>query len=267
VKAAIEWQVDRFILISTDKAVNPTNAMGVSKRCCELILQALAAEVTPAFGPLWGSQPSAKIERKTQLVMVRFGNVLGSSGSVVPHFRNQIAQGGPITLTHKDIIRYFMTIPEAAQLVMQAGGMADQKVNDSLHGKGAEVYVLDMGDPVKIYDLARRMVELSGFRVKDNDFTSGDIAIDVIGLRPGEKLYEELLIGNNPQKTQHPRIMKANEKYLPWEELTPWLSALKVAAENADVLMMRTLFKKLVPEYIPENRIADWVYNEQLKKW
>jgi len=265
-KVAIEWQVDRFILVSTDKAVNPTNAMGASKRCCELILQALAEEVNPAFEPLWGAQPSVHVERKTQLAMVRFGNVLGSSGSVVPYFRNQITQGGPITLTHKDVIRYFMTIPEAAQLVMQTGAMAGQELRDSIDGKSAEVYVLDMGEPVKIYDLARRMVELSGLRVKDDDFPSGDIAIKVVGLRPGEKLYEELLIGNNPQKTQHPRIMKASEEYLPWDELTPWLSSLKVAADNSDVLMIRTLFKNLIPEYMPEKKVTDWVYNEQLKK-
>ena len=265
-KVAIECQVDRFILVSTDKAVNPTNAMGASKRCCELILQALAAEVNPAFESLWGGQPSLHVERKIQLAMVRFGNVLGSSGSVVPYFRNQITQGGPITLTHKDVTRYFMTIQEAAQLVMQVGAMAGKELRDSIYGKGAEVYVLDMGEPVKIYDLARRMIELSGFRVKDDDFPSGDIVIKVVGLRPGEKLYEELLIGNNPQKTQHPRIMKASEEYLPWDELTPWLSSLKAAADNSDVLTIRTLFKNLIPEYIPEKKVADLVYNEQLKK-
>ena len=265
-KVAIECQVDRFILISTDKAVNPTNAMGASKRCCELILQALAAEVKPAFGPLLGSQQSVSMVRKTQFSMVRFGNVLGSSGSVVPYFRNQITQGGPITLTHKEVIRYFMTIPEAAQLVMQTGAMASQELRDSFDEKGAEVYVLDMGKPVKIYDLARRMVELSGLSVKDDDLPSGDIAIKVIGLRPGEKLYEELMIGNNPQKTQHTRIMKAMEDYLPWDKLTPWLSSLKAAADNSDVLTIHTLFKNLIPEYIPEKKVADWVYNEEMKK-
>ncbi len=263
VKVAIEWQVDRFVLVSTDKAVKPTNAMGASKRCCELILQALAAEVQPAFGPLLSGQQSVRTEHKTQLSMVRFGNVLGSSGSVVPYFRNQIKQGGPITLTHKDVVRYFMTIPEAAQLVLQTGAMAGQELRDTIEEKCAEVYVLDMGEPVKIYDLARRMVELSGLRVKDDDFPSGDIAIKVIGLRPGEKLYEELIIGNNLQKTQHTRIMKAREEYLPWDELTPWLSSLKAAAENSDVLMIRTLFKNLIPEYIPEKKVADLIYNEQ----
>jgi FlaA1/EpsC-like NDP-sugar epimerase len=213
-----------------------------------------------------GGKASAQIERKTQLAMVRFGNVLGSSGSVVPYFRNQIMQGGPITLTHKNVIRYFMTITEAAQLVMQTGAMADQGMSDSIDGKGAEVYILDMGEPVKIYDLARRMVGLSGLRVKDDDFPSGDIVIEVVGLRPGEKLYEELLIGNNPQKTQHPRVMKASEKYLPWNELAPWLSTVKAAADNADISMILTLFKNFIPEYIPENKIADWVYKEQMKK-
>jgi FlaA1/EpsC-like NDP-sugar epimerase len=265
-KVAIECQVDRFILVSTDKAVNPTNAMGASKRCSELILQALATEVNPAFEPLWGDKPSVHVDHKIQLAMVRFGNVLGSSGSVVPYFRDQIMQGGPITLTHKEVIRYFMTIEEAAQLVMQTGAMAGQEQRKSIDEKSAEVYVLDMGEPVKIYDLARRMVELSGLRVKDDDFPSGDIVIKVIGLRPGEKLYEELLIGNNPQKTQHPRIMKASEEYLPWDELMSCLSSLKAAAEINDVLMIRTLFKKLIPEYIPEKEIVDWVYKEKVNK-
>jgi len=265
-KVALEWQVDRFVLISTDKAVNPTNAMGASKRCCELILQGLAAEVKPAFDPLLGSQKSEPSVRKTQFSMVRFGNVLGSSGSVVPYFRNQITQGGPITLTHKEVVRYFMTIQEAAQLVMQTGAMASQEMKNSIDGKGAEVYVLDMGKPVKIYDLARRMVELSGLSVKDDDFPSGDIAIKVIGLRPGEKLYEELMIGNNPQKTQHIRIMKAMEEYLPWNKLTPLLSSLKAAIDNSDVLVIRTLFKNLIPEYIPEKKVADWIYIEEMKK-
>ena len=265
-KVAMEYHVDRFILVSTDKAVNPTNAMGASKRCSELILQALAAEIKPTFASLLNGQTDINVENKVKFAMVRFGNVLGSSGSVVPYFRNQIKKGGPITLTHKDVIRYFMTIPEAAQLVIQTGAMAGQELKGSINGKNAEVYVLDMGEPVKIYDLARRMVELSGLRVKEKDFPLGDIAIKVIGLRPGEKLYEELLIGNNPQQTHHPRIMKASEEYLPWDELKPWLSNLKSAAHNSDVLMIRTLFKNLIPEYMPEKKIADWVYNEQHNK-
>ena len=290
-KVAIERQVERFILISTDKAVNPTNAMGASKRCCELVLQALAAEQNPSFEPMWDGKPSAQIPRTTQLAMVRFGNVLGSSGSVVPYFRQQIAQGGPITLTHQDIIRYFMTIPEAAQLVMQTGAMAggsfladgsymaggaskgigagisaDRIGGDGRVSSEAEVYVLDMGEPVKIIDLARRMVELSGFRVKDENSPEGDIAIEVVGLRPGEKLYEELLIGNNPQTTQHPRIMKANEKFLPWSELQPMITTLRIAAVNGDVMMIRSMLQQLVPEYQPDEKVVDWVYREQISE-
>ena len=273
-KVAIERQVERFILISTDKAVNPTNAMGASKRCCELVLQALAAEQNPSFEPMWDGRPSAQIPRTTQLAMVRFGNVLGSSGSVVPYFRQQIAQGGPITLTHQDITRYFMTIPEAAQLVMQAGAMAGGPSKgigagisaDRVGGDGseAEVYVLDMGEPVKIIDLARRMVELSGFRVKTENSPEGDIAIEVVGLRPGEKLYEELLIANNPQATQHPRIMKANEKFSPWSELQPMITTLRIAAVNGDVMMIRGMLQQLVPEYQPDEKVVDWVYSEQV---
>jgi FlaA1/EpsC-like NDP-sugar epimerase len=285
-KVAIERQVERFILISTDKAVNPTNAMGASKRCCELILQALAAEQNPSFEPIWQGKPSVQIPRTTQLAMVRFGNVLGSSGSVVPYFRQQIAHGGPITLTHHDIIRYFMTIPEAAQLVMQTGAMAGGSlladdacmadatskdigtdISDCREGKAsseAEVYVLDMGEPVKIIDLACRMVELSGFRVKDENSPEGDIAIEVVGLRPGEKLYEELLIGNNPQTTEHPRIMKAKEKFLPWSELQPMITTLRIAAVNGDVMMIRSMLQQLVPEYQPDQNVVDWVYKEQI---
>jgi len=229
-------------------------------------LQALAAEAKPVFDPLWGIHQNVPVVRKTQFSIVRFGNVLGSSGSVVPYFRNQIKNGGPITLTHKDITRYFMTIPEAAQLVMQTCAMAGQELRDTVNRKGAEVYVLDMGEPVKIYDLARRMVELSGLSVMDDDFPSGDIAIKVIGLRPGEKLFEELIIGNDTQKTKHTRIMKAIEGYLPWGELTPWLSKLKAAVDNSDVLMIRTLFENLIAEYIPEKKVVDWIYNEQQKK-
>jgi FlaA1/EpsC-like NDP-sugar epimerase len=276
-KVAIERQVERFILVSTDKAVNPTNAMGTSKRCCEMILQALAAEQNPSFEPMWDGKPSTQISCTTQLAMVRFGNVLGSSGSVVPYFRQQIAQGGPITLTHQDITRYFMTIPEAAQLVMQTGAMAGNSnkdigtgimaeisdCRDGRLGREAEVYVLDMGEPVKIIDLARRMIELSGFRVKDENTPEGDIAIEVVGLRPGEKLYEELLIVNKPQTTQHPRILKANEKFLPWSELQPKISTLRIAAMNGDVMMIRSMLQQLVPEYRPDEKVVDWVYREQ----
>jgi len=274
-KVAIERQVDCFILVSTDKAVNPTNAMGASKRCCELILQALAVEENLLFEPLWDGNHAVQIPCTTRLAMVRFGNVLGSSGSVVPYFRQQIAQGGPITLTHQNIIRYFMTIPEAAQLVMQTGAMAAglsnrngadiaDDMSDYRIGSGAEVYVLDMGQPVKIIDLAHRMVELSGFSVKDENTPEGDIAIEVVGLRPGEKLYEELLIGNNPQSTMHPRIMKANENFLPWCELQPIITTLRIAAMNGDVMMIRSIFEKLLPEYKPDVKVVDWVYKEQV---
>jgi len=200
---------------------------------------------------------------------------------VVPYFRQQIAQGGPITLTHQDIIRYFMTIPEAAQLVMQTGAMAGNSckaggaskgigagvsagIRDSRVSSEAEVYVLDMGEPVKIIDLARRMVELSGFRVKDENSPEGDIAIEVVGLRPGEKLYEELLIGNNPQATQHPRIMKANERFVPWSELQPMITTLRIAAVNGDVMMIRSMLQMLVPEYQPDENVVDLVYREQM---
>ena len=256
-KVAIEQQVPKFILISTDKAVNPTNIMGSSKRGCELILQALVAERAPLFEPLGDDMPAKQLERKTHLSMVRFGNVLGSSGSVVPMFRKQIQNGGPITLTHQDIIRYFMTIPEAAQLVMQAGAMSGE-------GNAAEVFVLDMGEPVKIHDLARRMVELSGLRLKDEKCPEGDIEIKITGLRPGEKLYEELLIGNNPMPTQHSRIMKANEELIPWGELQSQLHTLQIATENNDVEMIRSLLEQLIDGYQPEEQIVDWVYREQL---
>ena len=273
-KVAIERQVERFILISTDKAVNPTNAMGASKRCCELILQALAAEKSPSFEPIWDGKPSVEVLRTTKFSTVRFGNVLGSSGSVVPHFRQQITKGGPITLTHPDIIRYFMTIPEAAQLVMQAGAMTggaskgigvgiSNHESDNRFSSTAEVYVLDMGEPVKIIDLAHRVIELSGFRVKDENSPEGDIAIEVVGLRPGEKLYEELLIGNNPQSTQHPRIIKANENFLPWSELQPMITTLRIAAVNGDVMMIRSMLQLLVSEYQPDENVVDWVYREQ----
>jgi len=271
VKVAIERQVERFILVSTDKAVNPTNAMGASKRCCELVLQALAAEKVPCFEPMWQGRFSSQGPCNTQLAMVRFGNVLGSSGSVVPHFRQQIAQGGPITLTHKDIIRYFMTISEAAQLVMQTGAMAGDRSkglgvgnNNDKDSSEAEVYVLDMGEPVKIIDLARRMVELSGFRVKDEKSPEGDIALKIVGLRPGEKLYEELLIGSNPQSTQHPRVIKANEKFMPWCELQPIITTLFAAAANGDVMMIRDMLQRVVPEYRPNEQVVDWVYREQI---
>ena len=235
-QAALEAGVSDFVLISTDKAVRPTNVMGASKRLAEMVLQALAA-----------TNPGTKFS------MVRFGNVLGSSGSVVPKFRQQIRDGGPITLTHPEVTRYFMTIPEAAQLVIQAGAMA----------KGGDVFVLDMGQPVKIMDLARRMVELSGLTVKDEQNPEGDIEIAITGLRPGEKLYEELLIGDNPKPTAHPRIMKAHEEFIPWTEFEAKLTALQMALKVNDVGVIRLMMQQLVAGYLPSNDIVDWVYLEQ----
>jgi FlaA1/EpsC-like NDP-sugar epimerase len=210
-----------------------------------MVLQALA-EVNAAVVVQGGRAPSAK----TTFSMVRFGNVLGSSGSVVPLFREQIKNGGPMTLTHADITRYFMTIPEAAQLVIQAGAM----------GQGGDVFVLDMGQPVKIMDLARRMVELSGLTVRDDLQPDGDIELTVTGLRPGEKLYEELLIGDNPKTTQHPRIMKANERFLSWTDLEPKLNALSIAMSVNDVPVIRALLKDLVSGYEPSGEVVDWVH-------
>lgn len=235
-KVALEHGVCDFVLISTDKAVRPTNIMGASKRLAEMVLQALAEK-----------------DSQTKFAMVRFGNVLGSSGSVVPKFRQQIRDGGPITLTHPDITRYFMTIPEAAQLVIQAGAMA----------KGGDVFVLDMGQPVRIVDLARRMVELSGLFVRDEANPDGDIEIEISGLRPGEKLYEELLIGDNPEATSHPRIMKAHEDFLPWPELVDRLDALVQAIGNNDVASLRALLLDLVSGYSPNDDIVDWIHLEQ----
>lgn len=225
-KAAIKAKVQNFILISTDKAVRPTNVMGASKRLAELILQALA-------------------EKHKDIVfsMVRFGNVLGSSGSVVPLFREQIKRGGPITVTHPDIIRYFMTIPEASLLVIQAGSMA----------KGGEVFVLDMGEPVRIYDLAQRMIRLSGFEVRSADTPDGDIEIQFTGLRPGEKLFEELLIGDNDEKTNHPSIMMAKESYLSVEELNAKLDHLvKLCSSEALSKDIKLALKEIVKEYSPQ---------------
>ena len=224
-RAAAEYGVASFVLISTDKAVRPTNVMGASKRMAELVLQAMAATQSDAM--------------PTCFSMVRFGNVLGSSGSVVPLFRQQLAGGGPLTVTHTDVTRYFMTIPEAAQLVLQAGAMAT----------GGEVFVLDMGEPVKILDLARRMVELSGLKVRDADHPDGDIEIRVTGLRPGDKLYEELLIGDNPTPTVHPRIMKAHEDYLDWPALQQSLSTLQQAAQADDVHGIKAVLTACVHGY------------------
>lgn len=235
-RAAAENKVTDFVLVSTDKAVRPTNIMGASKRLAEMVLQALA-----------------ETSSGTKFTMVRFGNVLGSSGSVVPKFRQQIRDGGPITLTHPDITRYFMTIPEAAQLVIQAGALS----------KGGDVFVLDMGQPVKILDLARRMIELSGLSVKDGENSNGDIEIQITGLRPGEKLFEELLIGDNPRSTSHPRIMKAHEDFLAWDELEQKLTALEIALNVNDVGLISRMMQQLVSGYVPNSEIVDWVYLAQ----
>ena len=248
-QAAAENGVSDFVLISTDKAVRPTNVMGASKRLAEMALQALAASQSATQAVAGGKVGTGG----TKFSMVRFGNVLGSSGSVVPKFRQQIRDGGPITLTHPEVTRYFMTIPEAAQLVIQAGAMA----------KGGDVFVLDMGQPVKIMDLARRMVELSGLTVKDEQSPEGDIEIAVTGLRPGEKLYEELLIGDNPKPTVHPRIMKAHEEFIPWAEFETKLSSLEMALNVNDVGVIRLMMQQLVAGYIPSDDIVDWVYLEQ----
>jgi FlaA1/EpsC-like NDP-sugar epimerase len=234
-EAAARNGVQSFVLISTDKAVRPTNIMGATKRLAEMVLQALA---------------QSNSDGKTAFSMVRFGNVLGSSGSVVPLFREQIKNGGPITLTHTEITRYFMTIPEAAQLVIQAGAM----------GTGGDVFVLDMGQPVRIYDLAQRMVELSGLTLKEGAHPDGDIEITVTGLRPGEKLYEELLIGDNPKPTQHARIMKAHETFMPWDKLQDQLNALNLAMSVNDVPVIRALLQQLVPGYQPSGEVVDWVH-------
>ena len=222
--AALMEKVETFVLISTDKAVRPTNVMGASKRLAELVLQAFATRLDNGG---------------TRFCMVRFGNVLGSSGSVIPLFKDQIRRGGPITVTHKEVTRFFMTIPEAAQLVLQAGAM----------GSGGDVFVLDMGESVKIMDLARKMIELSGLSVRDEKNPDGDIAIAVTGLRPGEKLYEELLIGGNVSKTTHSRIMRAEESFFPWAEFETAINELRQACRDQNSLKARSLLHKWVQEY------------------
>ena len=237
-EAAIEAQVETFVLISTDKAVRPTNVMGTTKRMAELVLQALAEKTKQAKG-------------KTRFCMVRFGNVLGSSGSVVPLFREQIKAGGPVTVTHPDIIRYFMTIPEASQLVIQAGAM----------GKGGDVFVLDMGDPVNISDLAAKMIRLTGLTVMDKVNPDGDIAIEYTGLRPGEKLFEELLIGDDVTQTDHKRIMSAHETWLPWHELEIILLKLEGACREFDYEEIRRLLLQAPTGFVPKDGICDLVWN------
>ena len=237
-KCAADHNVKSFVLISTDKAVRPTNTMGASKRMAELCLQALSEQLKNS---------------QTCFSMVRFGNVLGSSGSVIPLFRKQILKGGPITVTHSDIIRYFMTIPEAAQLVIQAGSMA----------KGGDVFILDMGEPVKIVDLAKNLIQLSGLSVKDEKNPKGDIEIAYTGLRPGEKLYEELLIGgDNVTKTAHSRIMTAEEEYLPFEQLSNVLVELEQACEKADYMAIRQILLSAPTGFRPTTEIVDVLYQD-----
>jgi len=233
---ARQFEVSSFVLVSTDKAVRPTNVMGASKRIAELVLQAFAAE-----------------GGKTVFSMVRFGNVLGSSGSVVPLFRKQIAEGGPITLTHPEVTRFFMTITEASQLVIQAGAMA----------QGGDVFVLNMGEPVRIIDLARSMVELSGLTVRDKENPDGDIELVMTGLRPAEKLYEELLLGSNPQPTEHQRIMTAEEEFLDWDKLEPEIKRLETGLKHKDLALVNEQISKLVAGYQHDDDFSDLIELER----
>src|SRR5471032_619520 len=235
-EAAHETEVETFVLVSTDKAVNPTNVMGATKRFAEMVLQALHNR---------GS--------KTRFCMVRFGNVLASSGSVVPLFNEQIKKGGPVTVTHPEVIRYFMTIPEAAQLVIQAGSMAE----------GGDVFVLDMGKPVRIGDLARRMIHLAGLTVRDEKNPEGDIEISYTGLRPAEKLYEELLIGNNVTGTEHPMILRAIEHSLPWDRVQELLNEIMAAMSRFDCQRSLQLLNEVVAEYTPAPQPHDRVWARQ----
>jgi FlaA1/EpsC-like NDP-sugar epimerase len=234
--AACNAGVEAFVLVSTDKAVRPANAMGATKRVAEMILQAMQEQFP-----------------NTRLCMVRFGNVLDSSGSVVPLFREQIRNGGPLTVTHRDIVRYFMTIPEAAELVIQAGSMA----------RGGDVFVLDMGEPIRIQDLARRMVHLMGMTICDKSNPDGDIEIEYTGLRPAEKLYEELLVGDDVSGTEHPRIMRAVESYMEFAVLIDQLRQLSVAVENQDCDSARELLFSVVSSYQPSNGINDLTWTEK----
>ncbi|WP_394753565.1 polysaccharide biosynthesis protein [Crenothrix sp.] len=238
-QAAMQANVETFVLISTDKAVRPTNTMGATKRFAELILQALSLD--------------AGINHQTRFTMVRFGNVLGSSGSVVPLFREQIARGGPVTVTDERVIRYFMTIPEASQLVIQAGAM----------GQGGDVFVLDMGEPIRILDLAKRMIHLSGLEIKEEHHPNGEIEISFTGLRPGEKLYEELLIGDNVSETSHKRIMRAEEHVIPWTSLEKMLIKLRHATREDDFELIRSILMGAVSGFVPPCEIGDLIWKEE----
>jgi len=252
-QSAVQAGVTNFVLISTDKAVRPTNVMGSTKRVAELVLQALSSEAAPS---LLGVADGVHHVNKTRFTMVRFGNVLGSSGSVIPRFYSQIRAGGPVTVTHPKITRYFMTIPEAAQLVIQAGSM----------GQGGDVFVLDMGQPVRIAELAEKLIHLSGMSVRSEKCPHGDIAIEYTGLRPGEKLYEELLIGDNVSPTEHPMIMRANEEHLDWDVLKNRLAKLLKAVESDDYPLVRQLLREVVSGYVPEGEIVDWIYQQRRVK-
>ncbi len=249
-QAAVQAGVANFVLISTDKAVRPTNVMGSTKRVAEMILQALSRETAPV---LFNADGAVHHVNKTRFTMVRFGNVLGSSGSVIPRFYQQIRSGGPVTVTHPKITRYFMTIPEAAQLVIQAGSM----------GQGGDVFVLDMGKPVKIAELAEKLIHLSGLSVRSEKCPHGDIAVEFTGLRPGEKLYEELLIGDNVSPTEHPMIMRADEEYFTWDVLRGVLAKLLKAVEQDDYPQVRVLLREVVSGYVPEGEIVDLIYQQR----
>jgi len=238
--AAIDSKVETFVLISTDKAVRPTSIMGASKRFSELILQSLSKE----YG-----------KEGTKVTMVRFGNVLGSSGSAIPLFQKQISEGGPLTVTHPEVVRYFMSLSEAAELVIQAGAM----------GTGGDVFVLDMGEPVRILDLAERLIRLSGMEIKSEENPEGDIEIIFTGLRSGEKLFEELLIGNNVSPTKHEKIYKADEEFISWKDLKEYLELLRKAESSLDHKELRNIFKQTVSGYRPEKEIVDVVYLQQNK--
>lgn len=249
-QAAVQAGVANFVLISTDKAVRPTNVMGSTKRVAEMILQALSRETAPV---LFNADGAVHHVNKTRFTMVRFGNVLGSSGSVIPRFYQQIRSGGPVTVTHPKITRYFMTIPEAAQLVIQAGSM----------GQGGDVFVLDMGQPVRIAELAEKLIHLSGLSVRSEKCPHGDIGIEFTGLRPGEKLYEELLIGDNVSPTEHPMIMRADEEYFTWDVLRGVLAKLLKAVEQDDYPQVRVLLREVVSGYVPEGEIVDLIYQQR----
>ncbi len=240
-KAAVKKKVSNLVLISSDKAVRPTNVMGATKRISELYLQALNHEDK---------------NNLTNFSIVRFGNVLESSGSVIPKFKKQIKDGGPITLTHKDVTRYFMTITEAAQLVIQAGAL----------GENSEVFVLDMGDSIKIKDLIEKMIIFSGLTIKNSENQKGDIEIQITGLRPGEKLYEELLVGNDPQKTTHPKILMAKDPFIPFAELEDYLNNLNKLLSENNLKEVKNLIEKLITSYNSKSKIVDHIYVEKIKK-